>query len=193
MKLVQLMTLVILLATAAVGCGGEQPLSGDGIQVGEEILPEDEALSEDTAESNALSDDGITWGNARNAETLPETIPTVSLVKTQVTRLGEVETLFHVEMDSRLHENLIVVLEYCYTDTRIEKEIVVMTPGQLTSEKFAFGKDLLRVKVLSYETILKLDPTMEPINTRVGRVDLTRYPIQERRYRINIQNGRVSR
>lgn len=188
MKLLQLslLTLTLMMAIVIGGCGEMNLLSedsGDGI---EKVRSEDKTLSEESG------DDGITWGSARDPEA-PSTIPTVSLIKTQITRPKGVETLFHAEMDVHTQENIVVVLEICHTDASVENAILVMTPGQLTSEKFPLEKDVLRVKILPYEIILKLDPQMVPINTKAGRVDLTKYPVQERRYKINPKAQRVSK
>lgn len=192
--LVALMAITII---TIAGCDREQDL----------LLPEDEdgILSEDTTEeTQTLSeepqpeDDGIVWGDTSNLETPDVRIPTISLVKTQVTRLGKVETSFHAEMDMPLPHDLVIVLEVCHDNGRTENVILVMYARHSASEKFSFGKFPLGetsvlAKLRSYETILKLDPRMKPINARRGSVDLTKYPVQDRRYEIDLENGQVSK
>ena len=186
-----LTALALVAFTVTIGCGEDVNPLNDGILVEDEALVEE---SQEEPEEEPEVDDGISWGSARDDETPPvAVIPTISLVKTQISRPGEVETLFQVETDQRLHDNLVVALEICHTDARVEHAILVLPSRQAISEKISFGKSILQVKLLSYETILKLDPQMKPINSRVGRVDLTKYPIQERRYKVNPKGKQVSK
>lgn len=202
-----LVALMAITIVTIAGCDSEQdlllPEDEDGIlsedateeTLSEEPQPDDDGI---VSEEPQPEDDGIVWGDTSDVETPAVRIPTISLVKTQVTRLGKVETSFHAEMDLRLHHDLVIVLEVCHDNGRTENVILVMYARHVTSEKFFFGKFPLGetsvlAKLLPYETVLKLDPRMKPINARRGSVDLTKYPVQDRRYETDPENGQVSK
>lgn len=186
-----LLTLVILIAFAGCGEGG---LSG--------LLSSDEPPEETTQEEQPEEtlvpgrDDGVLWGASRDDSTdeaLAAAIPTAFLVKTVVTRLGKTEPTYQIETSFSIPKNLVIVLQIDYAEEGSKKEIFVMTPGQKISEKFPFGKNIQRVEILPYQTILSLDAQMDPMNAEKGMVNLTRYPVQERRYRVSSHSGQVSR
>ena len=185
-----LFLMVMLGIFSVIGCGDVE-LSNpvDGIIRGDDVGKDTEEIVIPDADP-----DGIVWGDDDDLETLPERNPVVSLVRTEITRLGETEILFHIETDSEVQEDLIIALEICYVGNQEDdREIFVMAAGEDTSEKFSFGEDILEVRVLPYETILSLDERMTPINSEEGKVNIKKYPIQERRYGIDPEGEIASR
>ena len=139
-----------------------------------------------------MSDDGITWDDADSDAPSGKT-PIVAVVKTQTTRAGKTDLSYHFETDMEVEKNLVIALQIQSGDVS-EGAIYVMREGHNLSEAFSFGDEITSVRVMPHASLLDFEITkMAPINTGNPSVDLSLYPMQNRKYVVSTDNGSAVR
>ena len=140
----------------------------------------------------APSDDGISWDDDGSTALSGKT-PVVAIVKTTTTRAGKTEASYHFETDMLVEEDLLVALQIQTGDTQ-EGALFAMREGENESEAFSFGEHITSVQIRPHKDLLDFEVTkMALINTGVPPVDLSLYPVQNRKYEVNTDNASVSR
>ena len=138
------------------------------------------------------TDDGITWDDG-GTDTPSGRTPVISVLKTETTRAGKTELSYHFEADMEVENDLVVALQI-QSGSVSEGAIYVMREGEDVSEAFSFGDEVTQVVIMPHKDLLDFEVTkMAPINSGSTSVDLSRYPMQNRRYTVSTDNASVTR